>query len=74
MVESAFSKLKKEYVEIINLIIKYGELNKIKTDYNFLKKLNLKNISYEEFIKITKMFRDIIKDKGLYNRHMFNFV
>ena len=69
-----FSKLKKEYVEIINLIIKYGELNKIKTDYNFLKKLNLKNISYEEFIKITKMFRDIIKDKGLYNRHMFNFV
>ena len=46
-----FSKLKKEYVEIINLIIKYGELNKIKTDYNFLKKLNLKNISYEEFIK-----------------------
>ena len=69
-----FSKLKKEYIEIINLIIKYGELNKIKTDYNFLKKLNLKNISYEEFIKITKMFRDIIKDKGLYNRHMFNFV
>jgi hypothetical protein len=69
-----FSKLKKEYVEIINLIIKYGELNKIKTDYNFLKKLNLKNISYEEFIKITKMFRDIIKDKGLYNRFSFNFV
>jgi hypothetical protein len=69
-----FSRCKKEYIEIINLIIKYSELNKIKTECKFLKDLNLKNISYEEFIKITKIFRDIIKDKGLYNRFSFNFV
>jgi hypothetical protein len=69
-----FSRYKKEYIEIINLIIKYSEMNKIKTECKFFKDLNVKNISYEEFIKITKIFRDIIKDKGLYNRFSFNFV
>ena len=79
--ENNIGKLK-NYYNVCGINLSHNPISKLKLSFKLnnyseinVKKTNITKIDFdEEFIKITKMFRDIIKDKGLYNRHMFNFV